>query len=146
MALIQGFTALILVQVVGWQRKPGWLLMMGAFGVTGLAVFGLFEVNARFILGAVLFGVYAGSMFSLAVYHAMLDVTKAIQRVALNETFIGISFLIAFPLSALLHPAGASFNSSYLLLALLLALAVGLQALAVVFILRRPVPVTAVAD
>jgi MFS family permease len=142
-ALTQGFSALALTYLKDWQRKPAWFGLFGAIGVVGILVFGALAGANLFLIGAFLYGIFTGNMFSLAVYHAMYDESRAIQRVALNETFIGVAVLSAYLLSAWLHPVGSSFNTSYLLLAILLGTGLVAQALLAVRILRQE-PVTAV--
>lgn len=121
-ALAQAASALALTYFAGWLRKPSWILGLGLFGMAGLLYLSQVANISWFFIGALSYGVYMGSMFSLAVYHAMEDESKAVFRVALNETLIGVSFLLAFPFSAWFHPEGAPFSLSYLLLAAFLAL------------------------
>ena len=136
-ALTQGFSALALIYLKDWHRKPALFGLFGFIGVTGVVVFGALAGVNLFLLGAFLYGIFTGSMFSLAVYHAMADESKAIQRVALNETFIGVAVLSAYLLSAWLHPVGSPFNTSYQLLAVLLGAGLLAQAVITFRILRQ---------
>ena len=128
-AITQGLTALGLTYIIGWYLKPTWIAGLGMFGVLGLLVMGFFNGYIHFPIGTILYGVFSGSMFSLMVYHAMQDEALAVKRVAINETLVGTAFLLAYPLSAIFHPSGLSFNQSYLLLAAFLAVGIALQAI-----------------
>jgi len=121
-ALAQGITALALTFVTGWVYKPAWLAGLGLIGVSGLVFFSQQASVDVFFIGAILYGVFLGSMYSFAAYHAMVEEEKAVKRVAINETIIGSGFLIAFPLSAFFHSPGESFQQAYLMLAGFLAI------------------------
>jgi hypothetical protein len=139
-ALAQALSALGLTYLASWLRKPSWILGLGLFGLAGLLYLSQLENITWFFIGALSYGVYMGSMFSLAVYHAMADERKAVFRVALNETLIGCSFLLAFPLSAWFHPEGAPISLSYLLLAAFLALGLLAQFILASRLVHKEIP------
>ncbi len=136
-ALTQGLAALLLTYVQRWHYKPAWLLIMGGSGVIALGVFGLAMHLWAFILGGILYGAYTGSLYSFMVYHAMVEEEKAVHRVALNETFVGIAYLSASPVAALLHRQDAPFGPAYLLLGILLTAGVLGQTLFARHLLKR---------
>ena len=57
----------------------------------------LSDPSPSLALAALLYGLYTGSMFSALVYHAMVDESKAVQRVAVNETLVGVCLLLGSP-------------------------------------------------
>ncbi len=136
-ALMQGISALLLTRIPRWHYKLSWLLILGACGVAALGVFGQSTGILLFMLGAVLYGTYTGGMFSYVVYHSMIEESKAVQRVAVNETVVGITYLIASPVSALLHRAGTPFGPSYLILTIILAVGIITQTLYAYSLMRR---------
>ncbi|MBN1248459.1 MAG: MFS transporter [Anaerolineae bacterium] len=136
-ATAQAFSALALVSVKGWHHKPLWLTGLGSLALLALALFGTVSTPVLLALGGLLYGTYLGGMWSHMAYHSMLDEEKAVRRVALNETFVGICFLIASPLSRLLHRAGTPFGPSYWRLAVVLAVGLGAQLLVAYSLLRR---------
>jgi MFS family permease len=136
-AMMQGLAALLLTYVHRWHYKPIWLLMMGGSGVVALSVFGLSTHAWLFVVGAVLYGAYCGTLFSFMVYHAMVEEDKAVRRVALNETFVGIAYLSASPVASLLHKDGAPFGPSYLFLGLILIIGVLGQTLFAYNLMKR---------
>ncbi len=142
-ALAQAVSGLVLAYVPGWHHKPKWLLGLGALAVFALALFGSGTYAPLFLVAGVLYGIYNGGMFSFMAYHSMLDEDKAVRRVALNETFVGICFLIASPLAGLLHRSGTPFGGSYLRLAGILAVGLIAQALYAAHLLRREAGVAA---
>jgi len=87
----------------------------------GLVVFGVAATPPVFAAGALLFGLYTSSAFSFMVYHSMLEADKAVGRVALNETVVGLSFLAGPVVASALHRSGEPFGRAYVLLAALLA-------------------------
>ena len=139
-AMMQGLAALLLTYVHRWHYKPIWLLIMGGSGIIALSVFGLSTQASFFVVGAILYGAYCGSLYSYMVYHAMVEEDKAVRRVALNETFVGIAYLSASPVAALLHKGGAPFGPSYLFLGIILIAGVLGQTLFAHNLLRRNTP------
>ncbi len=136
-AIAQGLTALGLTFATNWVFKPGWIAGLGAAGVAGLVYLSQQESAAFFFGGALLYGIFLGSMYSLAAFHAMVNEAKAVKRVALNETLIGACFLVAFPISGLFHSHGEVFQPAYWLLAVMLAVGLLTQFLLVMYISRR---------
>ena len=126
-ALSQSLAALALIYLRGWHHRPLWLLLFGLVGSAALLVFGNSSSPLLFISGAMLFGVYMSSIFIFMVYHAMFDKEKAVKRISMNETFVGLSFLIGPVIAALLHRDGEPFAPVYVLLAFLLAVGVSIQ-------------------
>jgi len=135
-AIAQGLTALALTFMTGWIYKPVWMAGLGLVGVSGLVYLGLQNTAGTFFIGAILYGVFLGSMYSFAAFHAMVEEEKAVKRVAINETIIGSGFLIAFPLSAFFHSPGTSFQQAYLMLAGFLALGLLAQIILMVGLLK----------
>jgi len=128
-AITQAFAALGLAYVIGWRTKPAWFLLFGSLGVIALLLMSVFGGSWIFFSGFMLYGAFLGSAFSLSVYHCMLDESQAVRRVALNETLIGLAFLLSYPLAAIFRPRSGEFGLSYAWLALLLAVALVVQAL-----------------
>jgi MFS family permease len=128
-AITQAFAALGLAYVIGWRTKPAWFLLFGSLGVAALLLMSVFGGSWIFFSGFMLYGAFMGSSFSLSVYHCMLDESQAVRRVALNETLIGLAFLLSYPLAAIFRPQAGGFGQSYAMLALLLSVALVVQAL-----------------
>jgi MFS family permease len=139
-ALMQGISALLLTYVPRWHYKPAWLLILGGSGVASLGVFGLADHTPLFVIGAVLYGTFTGGMFSYMVYHSMVEEDKAVRRVAMNETFVGITYLAASPVATLLHKEGTPFGLSYLFLGIILIVGVLGQTLFAYSLIKRDTP------
>jgi MFS family permease len=136
-ALSQSLGALLLVYAGAWHHRPGRLPLFGAAGVAGLLMFAWAPGVAVFLLGAVLYGLYSCSAFILMVYHSMLDPQRAVGRVALNETFVGLSFLAGPVVARFLHSGSAPYSRAYAGLAVLLTVGVAVQTLYARRLLRR---------
>ncbi len=136
-AFCLGLSALSLTYAKGWFRKPAWITGLGMLGVLGLLVMAILPGFLRFPIGMALYGLYSGSVFSLAVYHAMHIDQKAVKRVAINEVLVGCGFLLAFPLSIIFHPSGSSFSQSYLVLGGVLVVGLIIQSLIIVRITKN---------
>ncbi|MFH1571239.1 MAG: MFS transporter [Gemmatimonadota bacterium] len=126
-ALAQALGALALAHAPPWHRRPLLLPVLGGVGAAGLLAFGAAASPLGFSLGAALYGLYTSSAFSLMVYHSMVEPGRAVRRVALNETIVGLSFLLGPVTAALLHRSGAPFGPAYQGLALTLVLGVTAQ-------------------
>lgn len=131
-AFCLGLAAFTLTYAKGWFRQPAWIAGMGMLGVLGLLVMSFLPGFLRFPIGMALYGVYSGSFFSLAVYHAMHIDQKAVKRVAINEVLVGCGFLLAFPLSIIFHPSGVNFSQSYFVLGCVLFVGLLIQSLIVI--------------
>jgi MFS family permease len=127
-AITQAFAALGLAYFSGWRTRPAWFLLYGGFGVAALILMSVFGGSWIFFGGFMLYGAYLASAFSLSVFHCMSDESQAVRRVALNETLIGLAFLLSYPLAAIFKPPAGEFGQSYLMLALLLAFSLVIQA------------------
>ena len=136
-ALTQSLAALCLVYLGPWHHRPQWLLLFGACGLGGVYIFGGTAGPFFFVLGAVLYGIYTSSAFSNMVYHSMFEADKAVKRVSLNETFVGLSFLIGPVVAGLLHGEGEVFGRAYGLLAGVLAAGVVAQSIWARLLLRQ---------
>jgi len=136
-AAAQAVSALALSCVPGWHHKPKWLAGLGALAVIALVLFSSGTHAPLFVFAGLLYGTYLGGMWSHVAYHSMLEEDKAVRRVALNETFVGICFLIASPVAGLLHRSSTPFGGSYLRLAGILAVGLIAQALYATYLLRR---------
>lgn len=126
-ALAQSLGALALVYAGGWHHRPLMLPVLGMVGCVGLVVFGMAAGPWTFVAGALLFGLYTSSIFSYVVYHSMLEEDKAVGRVALNETVVGLSFLAGPVVASFLHQPGELFGPVYVRLAGLLAGGIAMQ-------------------
>ena len=136
-ALAQAFSALALVSLPRWQHKPAWLATLGGLAVVAVLLFGVAHDAAGMAVAALLYGTYTGSMFSLVVYHAMADPSRAVGRIAFNEVVVGVCFLLSSGVARLFHPVGTSFGSAYVGLAGVLAAGMAVQALYAAVLTRR---------
>ncbi|MFA6110698.1 MAG: MFS transporter [Candidatus Latescibacterota bacterium] len=126
-ALSQSLGALALVYAGAWHHRPALLPGFGLAGVLGLVVLASAGSPAVFGVGAVLYGLYTSSAFSLMVYHSMLDPERAVARVAVNETVVGFSFLAGPVVAGLVVGPGGVVEAGYGRLALLLLLGIAVQ-------------------
>lgn len=119
-ALTQALGALLLIRAGGWQQRPLFIPLLGVFGVGGLLLFGVADSSVLFVMAAVLLGLHTASAFSLMLYHSMSNPSEAVRRVALNETVVGLCFLVAPLVAVALHDEGTSFGAGYTTLAVLM--------------------------
>jgi len=133
----QAVAALALARVPGWHHKPRWMAGLGLLALAALVVFGRGASAPLFALAGVLFGAYAGGMFSYMAYHSMVDEAQVVRRVATNETIVGICFLISSPVAGLLHRAGAPYGEAYLGLAAVVAVGLVVQAVVGAVLVRQ---------
>jgi hypothetical protein len=136
-AFCLGLAAFALTYAKDWFRTPTWITGLGISGILGLLVMSILPGFLRFPIGMAFYGVYSGSFFSLAVYHAMHIDQQAVKRVAINEVLVGFGFLLAFPLSIIFHPSGVSFSQSYLILSVVLAVGIIIQSIIILRITNQ---------
>lgn len=135
-ALSQSLGALALVYAGSWHHRPALLPLFGLAGVLGLVVLASAGSPTAFGIGAVLYGMYTSSAFSLMVYHSMLVPERAVARVAVNETVVGFSFLAGPVVAGLVVGPGGVVEAGYGRLAVLLLLGVVVQTVGARYLLR----------
>jgi hypothetical protein len=127
-ALSQALAALIIaVTVPGWYHRPAWLWLWAGCGAAGMLVFAFTHTAWLLVGGGMLYGIYTGSGFIYMVYHSMLDQTRSIKRVAINEVIVGGCFLVGPVLGNLLFSGGESFKSLYIAMAAIVCAGVAVQ-------------------
>lgn len=136
-AAAQACSALALVKVKDWHHRPLWLTGLGGLGILGLVLLSSTVSPLLLVVSGLLYGTYLGGMWSHMAYHSMLEEDKAVRRVSLNETFVGICFLISSPVAGLLHRPGTPFGPAYLRLAAVLAIGLLAQLIVAYALLRR---------
>jgi predicted MFS family arabinose efflux permease len=67
-----------------------------------------------FFISSILFGIFVASFFFVAIYHSLSHVTKSVRNIAINETVIGLGFLLG-PQAIRLIPAEVNFRSAYII-------------------------------
>ncbi len=128
-ALTQSVAALAFVFAGPWQHRPARWLWFGGCGVAALLLFAGAQSPPGFVAAAMLYGAYTSSAFSLMVYHSLFDPERAVRRVAINEAFVGLSFLAGPLLARGLRAGAGTFSGAYLLAAGVIACGVAIQVL-----------------
>ena len=137
-AASQGVIALCLgLFVPRWFFKVSNLPLLALAGIAGALCFGFGPHWIMFAFGAALYGIYSAGYFSYLPFHAMLDPAKAVHRVAVNETLVGLGFLIGPLLALLADPARYGYAAAYSAAAVWIALGVTIQTIAAIRIARR---------
>jgi MFS family permease len=113
----------------GWFHKPGWLLAFGAAGALGVLLFGLGQSASQYIVAAAVYGVFCGAAYCFMVYQAMYEREKATRRVAVNEMFVGLSYVVSPVVAGLLRRVTPSFAAALLAMSAILAIGVLVQTL-----------------
>ena len=96
-------------------------------GLSGIVCFGVGERVPLLLLGAILFGVFSGSLYFFMVFHALVHPSRAGQYVAVNESIVGIAGVLA-PLSAGIGVDTLGYQSPYIASAGLLIAVMAFQA------------------
>jgi MFS family permease len=136
-ALTQSLFALVLMAFPGRYRRTGWIALFGAIGIAGVLLFGFSNSVYSFFGGILLFGIYTSSMFTNTLYHAMVEGSKAIKRVAVNEVCVGICFAVGPLCASLMHNPAFSFKHTYILFACCLAAGLCVQMFFTYRVLRK---------
>jgi DHA1 family quinolone resistance protein-like MFS transporter len=93
-SLSQALTGLLLCRSRYWMYRPRAVAAFGVVGILGALAFGFARVPAALALGAVLFGIYAGSFFFYLVFHALVHPQRSSQYVAINESVVGVCSML----------------------------------------------------
>jgi MFS family permease len=104
--------------------------------VAGFLIFAFGHHPAGFVVAGFLYGIYTGSCFIYMVYHAMLEQERAIQRVAINEICVGVSYAIGPLLGTGLLGRLHSFSRAYVIMAAIILLGVLLQTIIAFYRMR----------
>ena len=119
-AMAQSVAAFALAAVPAAYYFSRRIPFAGIFGVVCALFFAFSGGSAGFIFGAVAFGIYSAHFFNAMVFHSMVEKSGAVRRVALNEVFVGLSFMMASPLASVIHRFFPGFTGSYTCIAFLI--------------------------
>jgi predicted MFS family arabinose efflux permease len=89
-SLAQALTGLVLCRSRYWMYRPMAIMAFGLAGMLGLVAFGFGQTTLALVTGAVLFGVYSGSLFFYLVFHALVHPQRSSRYVAINESVVGV--------------------------------------------------------
>ena len=113
MGILQGLVALFYGKTRYWMYRYDVVPVLNLFGIVSLVVL-YFLVDPRlFYFVSLCLGVFAASFFFIAIYHSVSHPSKSVQNIAVNETVIGLGFLVG-PQFIRLIPDGLGFKSAYL--------------------------------
>lgn len=90
----QGLTGLFLCRSRYWMYRPVAVVAFGSLGIVGALLVGYAQSSMLLCAGAILFGIYTGSVFVYLVFHALVHPRRSAQYVAINETVVGISSML----------------------------------------------------
>jgi predicted MFS family arabinose efflux permease len=90
LSCFEALTCLALCRGRYWMYRPTAIATFGVLGVAGLLAFGFGQSLLVLMVGAALFGVYAGSFFFYQVFHALVHPRRSSQYVSINESVTGI--------------------------------------------------------
>ncbi|MFP4522618.1 MAG: MFS transporter [Fibrobacterota bacterium] len=140
MTFSQASGALLLIFIRNRFFKPFYNVLFGISGIVGLASFALGNGKLWiFFIAAVLIGLYNANFFSFMVYHSLAVPEKAVKRVSVNETIVGLSMFLG-PLSAeFARRAAGSLNGAYFVLAGTVGVALFVQYLWIKSLLKRKI-------
>lgn len=125
-SLSQALAGLALCRSRYWMYRPSAIAVFGAVGILGAIAFGFARSAVLLAVGAVLFGVYAGSFFFYLVFHALVHPHRSSQYVAINESVVGVCSMAGAMLGGWVADA-CGFGMLYGAGAALVAMTVGLQ-------------------
>ena len=126
LSAVQALVGLAMIFGRTWMYRPSRLAMFGAAGVASLILFAIGHSAGSFYLAAALYGVYSGGFFFYLVFHALVHPSRSARYVAVNEAVVGITG-VAGPLAGGAVMDGLGMGAPYLLSAALVALAVSVQ-------------------
>lgn len=94
MSAMQGLVGFLLGWGRTWMYRPVILLVFGAFGVLGLALFAGGDRVSVFCLAAMCVGVYSGSFYVYLVVHSLIHPTEGARYVSINEVAVGLAGIL----------------------------------------------------
>ncbi|MBL8027744.1 MAG: MFS transporter [Fibrobacteres bacterium] len=109
-----------------FNRKIPWI---GLLGVISLIMFALVNTPLLFIAAAAIFGIYTAHILNSMVFHSMIDKSKAVKRIAINEVCVGSCFLMAAPIAGAMRHLLPAVNLSYFGVAFFVLSGITLQSL-----------------
>jgi predicted MFS family arabinose efflux permease len=98
----------------------------GSLGIIGALIFGFGQSHLLLSIGAIIFGIYAGSFFFYLVFHALVHPHKSSFYVAVNESVVGICSMLGASLGGFIADR-FGFGSVYATGATLLLFTLTLQ-------------------
>lgn len=132
----QALVGLSLIAGRTWMYRPSRLAMFGAAGVASLILFAVGRSAGAFYLAAALYGVYSGGFFFYLVFHSLVHPSRSARYIAVNEAVVGITG-VAGPLAGGAIMDGLGLGAPYLFSAILVALAVSVQVVVHLRVLKK---------
>jgi MFS family permease len=122
----QGLTGLALCRSRFWMYRSRAIAAFGSLGIIGALIFGFGQSHLLLSIGAIIFGIYAGSFFFYLVFHALVHPHKSSFYVAVNESVVGICSMLGASLGGFIADR-FGFGSVYATGATLLLFTLTLQ-------------------
>lgn len=126
-AMSQSFFAFMLVAVPPAYYYSRRLPFAGLFGIVSVMLFAFSSNKTGFILAAIAFGCYTAHILNAMVFHSMVEKDRAVKRVAINEVCVGISFMLALPISNAIRRFFPAFTGAYVCIAVFIAAGVFIE-------------------
>lgn len=129
LSLTQALVGLVSCRSRRWMYSARPLALFGLAGTVGTLCLGYGTALPILATGAILFGIYSGAFFFYLVFHALAHPLRSARYIAVNESVVGIGG-IAGPLLGGFLADRAGFGSAYLTGAVLIIVAITVQAVA----------------
>ncbi len=117
----QGLTGLTLCWFKKWLYQSFPMMLFSIVGIVGYALFIKGTTPPVFFLGALLIGIYSGSVCCYFVFHSLVHPEKSAKNVAVNEAIVGVTGIVG-PLAGGVIADTAGLSAPYLTTSLLIVL------------------------
>ncbi len=109
-SITQALAGYVLRHGTTWMYRPMPLLLFGMAGITGLLLFSCAQSLGLLLTGAICLGIYSGSFYSYYVFHPLIHPVHAARNMAINESIVGFTGLLALGGGALADRFGFGFT------------------------------------
>ncbi len=128
---VQAITALCLMRGKYWMYRVLPLVLMSISGLIGLLLFAYGSTVPLFYLGAVLYGIYAGSFFFCLVFYSLVHPVRSAGYLSINEALVGLTGILG-PLAGGYLAGIAGVNIPFIGAGLLVLAALIIQSVTIV--------------
>lgn len=116
---VQGITALLLCLGKKWMYRRIPAFLMGLCAVTSLLIFAFGRELPFFYIGAVIYGIYSGSLYFYLVFHSLSHPERSGFFVAGNEVLVGVTNMVSPMLGGLLADATGFIGMAFIFAAVM---------------------------
>jgi MFS family permease len=101
-AFSRALVGLVLMKSRMWMYRATAVGAFGLLGLAGVLAFGFWQGSTGFYVAAVCYGVFSAAFYFYLVFHALTHPDRAAHNVSVNESVVGVGYILGPAIGALI--------------------------------------------